>query len=159
MECVEVRARKGNMAKETLAHKAKRLAKRSVRFVAKDWALGFAFPRAYAKAVASCEVDPRKALFLDVKSTRMPDSFPLVMSYLEGAYGIECTFVGLGQNEFVGWVNYYKRCLALMDDLARAKYVFVCDACAQLRAAASRDEGCAAVACMRSFQEVRYEHG
>ena len=116
------------MAKETFAHKVKRLAKRPVRFVAKDWALGFAFPRAYEKAAARCAVDPKKALFLDVKFTRMPDSFPLVMSYLKGAYGIECTFVGLGQNEFVGWVNYYKSCLALMEELASARYVFVCDA-------------------------------
>ena len=128
------------MAKETLAHKAKRLAKRPVRFVAKDWALGFAFPRAYARAAAACAINPNKALFLDVKSTRMPDSFPLVMSYLKGAYNIECTFVGLGQNESIGWFAYYKRCLALMDELAHAKYVFVCDACDVLSCVPLRSE-------------------
>lgn len=128
------------MAKETFVHKVKRLAKRPVRFVAKDWALGFAFPRAYVKAVASCEVDPKKALFLDVKSMRMPDSFPLVMSYLAGAYDMDCKFIGLGQNEFVGWVEYYRRCLALMDELARARYVFVCDACDVLSCVPLRPE-------------------
>ena len=117
------------MKRKAFARKVKYLIKQPVRFAAKDWALGFAFPRTYAKMVAKYDVDPRRALFLDVKSRQMPDSFPLVMAYLKGAYDIESTFVGLGQNENAGWVEYYKRCLALMGELARAKYVFVCDAC------------------------------
>ena len=112
----------------SIAKRVKRRVKKPIRFMAKDWSFFHAFPHEYDKAVAQTEVDPKKVILLDVKSQSMPDAFSLLAPYLrEKGYNVQ--FVGLGQNEYIGWIEYYKRCLELMRNLASAKFVYVCDAC------------------------------
>ena len=117
------------MASEPLAKTIKRAVKRPIRFLAKDWALGIAFPREYRKAVAQVDVDPKKILFVDIKSSTMPDAFAYIFSYLQDNYDVDVRFIGLAQNEQVSWIEYYKHCLALCRDLASAHAVFLADAC------------------------------
>ena len=115
------------MLQETLSKQVKRAIKRPIRFAAKDWSLFVAFPHEYKKA---CEkpVDPKKVLFIDNKSLAIPDAFEIMMPYVEAKYGFDVRFIGLGMNEYVGWINYYKRCLSLMHEMATASYVFLADA-------------------------------
>ncbi len=115
------------MSRESVKKRAKRLLKKPAQFLAKDWSLGIAFPRTYEKA-ADAPIDPRKVLFIDGKSLEMPDAFCLLFPYLENHYDLDVRFVGLGMNEGVGWIGYYKRCLDLARDLATASYVFLADA-------------------------------
>lgn len=117
------------MAKKSLLKRAKQFAKRPIRNLAKDWALGFAFPREYARIARDKPIDSRKALFLDVKSAKMPDAFSVMYPYVRDELGFDARFIGLGQHDGVSWTRYYKNCLALMVELATAKYVFLCDAC------------------------------
>ncbi|MDO4851334.1 MAG: CDP-glycerol glycerophosphotransferase family protein [Actinomycetota bacterium] len=117
------------MANEPLTKTIKRAVKRPVRFLAKDWALGVAFPHEYRKAAAQTKVDPKKILFVDIKSSTMPDAFSYIFSYLQDNYDLDVRFVGLAQNENIGWGEYYKRCLALCRNLASACVVFLADAC------------------------------
>ena len=116
------------MPREPLPKALKRVAKRPVRFLAKDWALGVAFPRAYKQAAAQAPVDPRKIIFLDGKSSAMPDAFTQLFAYLQDNYDLDVRFIGLAQNEGIGWVDYYKRCLELCRDVATARVVFLADA-------------------------------
>lgn len=117
------------MADTTFAKTIKRVVKRPVRFLAKDWALGVAFPHEYRKATGQAEVDPQKVLFVDVKSSIMPDSFGYIFPYLQDNHDLDVRFVGLAQNERIGWAEYYKRCLALCRELATSGTVFLADAC------------------------------
>lgn len=116
------------MSREPLPKALKRAVKQPIRFLAKDWALGVAFPRAYKKAMAQHPVDPRKVIFLDGKSSSMPDAFTQMFAYLQDNYDLDVRFVGLAQNDGISWVGYYKRCLALCRDLATAHVVFLADA-------------------------------
>ena len=99
----------------------------NVKWLVKDYALGHELPKRYAKAVASHPVNPKKALFIDGKLETVPDSFLIIMPFLEKRYGMEVTFVGLGQ-QVVGYKTYNDRCLALMDEMAQSAYVFLEDA-------------------------------
>lgn len=116
---------------KSLSRKAKQALKRPIQNAAKDWALGFAFPRAYARAAAELPVDERKVLFVDVKAgpDDMPDAFELMLPHVRDRYGMDVRYVGLGQNTGISWVAYYRRCLRFMHELACAKYVFLADAC------------------------------
>lgn len=116
------------MTQRNRAKTLKRAVKRPIRFLAKDWALGIAFPQAYRKAVKDTPIDPCKILFVDTKSSTMPDAFALMYSYLESNYDLDLTFIGLAQNEGIGWMEYYKRCLMLCHELATARAVFLADA-------------------------------
>ena len=117
------------MASGGIAKRVKQAVKRPIRNLAKDWALGFAFPRAYAKAAKAHSVDQKKALFIDVKSTKMPDAFSVILPYVRDTLGFDARFIGLGQHSGISWPAYYKSCLALMRDMATAKCIFLCDAC------------------------------
>lgn len=97
------------------------------KWLVKDYALGVELPRRYAKAASSSEVDPKRALFIGGKQEAVPDSYAIIMPYLESRYGMDVRYVGLGQQE-VGYREYNRRCLTLMDELARAAYVFLDDA-------------------------------
>ena len=68
---------------------AKRMAKVPMRFAAKDWSLGIAFPAVYKAAVDECTVDPRKVIFLDQKSIDMPDAFKIIYQRLEDNYDLD----------------------------------------------------------------------
>ena len=114
---------------ESLAKRVKQAVKKPIRFLAKDWALGFAFPRAYAKVANSEPVDPSKVLFIDVKESQMPDAFSVIYPYVRDELGMDARFIGLGQHQGISWITYYKKCLALMEELATARAVFLCDAC------------------------------
>ena len=116
------------MAQRNRVKTLKSAVKRPVRFLAKDWALGVAFPQAYRKAAKGIPVDQRKILFVDTKSSIMPDAFSIMYSYLEDNYDLDLTFIGLAQNEGIGWIEYYKRCLTLWHELATARAVFLADA-------------------------------
>ena len=116
------------MTHEPLPKALKRAAKRPIRFLAKDWALGVAFPHEYKKAAVGTSIDQRKVLFVDTKSSTMPDAFALMFAFLQDNYDLDVRFIGLAQNEGIGWVEYYKRCLELCRDLATARVVFLADA-------------------------------
>lgn len=116
------------MPNEPISKQVKRVVKRPVRFAAKDWALGVAFPNEYRRAASKCAVDPRKILFIEGKSSTMPDAFALMYSYLEDKYDLDISFIGLAQNEGIGWTEYYKRCLELCRTIASARAVFLADA-------------------------------
>ena len=93
----------------------------------KDYALGYELPRRYAKACAATQVDPKKAIFINGKLESVPDAFAIIMPFLENRYGMDVRFIGLGQQQ-VGYKTYNDRCLALMDEMATAAYVFLEDA-------------------------------
>lgn len=113
----------------SLAKRIKQAIKKPIRFLAKDWALGFAFPRAYSKVARNKPVDPNKVLFIDVKESQMPDAFSVIYPYVRDELGMDARFIGLGQHQGISWITYYKKCLALMEELATARAVFLCDAC------------------------------
>lgn len=117
------------MGNEGLSKRIKQTIKRPIRNLAKDWALGFAFPRAYAKASKASPIDERKVLFIDVKSSTMPDAFSVMFPYVRDELGFDARFVGLGQHSGISWPAYYKRCLELVRDMATARCIFLCDAC------------------------------
>ena len=118
----------GFAPKSAMVKKAKRMAKVPMRFAAKDWSLGIAFPAAYKTAVDKCAVDPRKVVFLDQKSIDMPDAFKIIYQRLEDNYDLDVSYIGLGMNEGVGWVGYYNRCLDASRELATASVIFLADA-------------------------------
>ena len=125
MEHVEV----GIVSANSLSRRIKHSLRHSIGNIAKDWALGFAFPRAYSKAAKASPVDRRKILFVDVKSSTMPDAFSMMFPYVHDDLGFDARFVGLGQHDGVSWPAYYRCCLDLMRDMATAQCVFLCDAC------------------------------
>lgn len=112
-----------------IAKRMKQTTERLIRNLAKDWALGFALPRAYVKTAKASPVDQKKVLFVDLKSTTIPDAFSVIFPYVRDTLGFDARYLGLGQQSGVGWLTYYKRCFELMHDMATAKYVFLCDAC------------------------------
>ena len=97
-----------------------------LKWLVKDYALGYELPRRYARAAARTKVDPRKALFVNGKLEEAPDAFGIIMPYLELA-GMDVRFVGLGQ-QVVGYREYNRRCLRFVEALAGAAYVFLEDA-------------------------------
>lgn len=117
------------MVNEGLAKRVKRAIKKPIRNLAKDWALGFAFPRAYKKAAVASPVNQNKVLFVDVKESKMPDAFSVIFPYLQDELGMDAKFIGLGQHQGISWPAYYKKCLTFMKELATARAVFLCDAC------------------------------
>ncbi len=116
------------MGHDSLAKHVKCTLKRPVRFVAKDWSFGMAFPHEYRKASARCDVDRRKVLFVDTKSSTMPDAFWRMFAYLQDNYSLDVKFIGLAQSEHIGWIEYYRRCLDLCRNMADARTVFLADA-------------------------------
>ena len=125
---------------DSFAKRVKQAVKKPMRFLAKDWALGFAFPRAYAKAAKSKSVHPNKALFIDVKESQMPDAFSVIYPYVRDKLGMDAKFIGLGQHQGMSWFAYYKKCLVLMEELATAHAVFLCDACDVVSCVSLRSE-------------------
>ena len=128
------------MAGGGIAQRTKQTIERLVRNLAKDWSLGFAFPRAYAKAAKASPVDQKKVLLVDLKSSTMPDAFSVIFPYMQDALGFDVRFVGLEQQSGAGWLAYYKRCFELMHDMATAKYIFLCDACDMVSCVSKRPE-------------------
>ena len=105
----------------------------------KDAVLGVELPRRYARAAARCEVDPKKALFVNGKLEAMPDAFHIIMPYMQQRYGMDVQFVGLGQQE-CGNLEYHRRCQRFIDQLASAAYVFLEDASDVVSCVALRPE-------------------
>lgn len=99
----------------------------NLKWRVKDFALGYELPRRYAKACAACKIDPKRALFVNGKLEMVPDAFSIIMPYLENHYGMDVRFAGLGQ-QVVGYGEYNRRCLELMDEMAGAALVFLEDA-------------------------------
>lgn len=99
---------------------------RGAKRLVKDGALGWELPRRYQRAVARSAVNPRKALFVNGKLESVPDAFSLMMPHMR-ARGFDVEFIGLGQKTG-GYRLYNERCLALMDLLAEARFVFLEDA-------------------------------
>lgn len=128
------------MSVDNLRKTIKRAVKRPIQNLAKDWALGVAFPKEYSKSANAHAIDQRKVLFVDLKSSTMPDAFSVMFPYVRDVLNFDARFVGLGQHEGVSWLVYYRRCLELMRDMATAKYVFLCDACDVVSCVSLRDE-------------------
>lgn len=99
----------------------------NLKWRVKDFALGWELPRRYEKACKTRQVDPRKVIFINGKLESVPDAFAIIMPRLEACYGMDVRFIGLGAQQ-VGYKTYNDRCLALMDEMASAAYVFLEDA-------------------------------
>ena len=93
----------------------------------KSLALDFELPMRYRRAVRNTPVNPKRALFIEGKLSTVPDAFALIMPMLESRYGMDVQFVALNKMG-VDPIRYNSRCLELMDEMARAAYVFLEDA-------------------------------
>ena len=101
-------------------------ARNAARRVVKDYMLGFELPALYRRAAAQ-PVDERLVLFVNVKLGFAPEAFSVIMPYLEDNYDFDVRFVGLNQAGS-GFRSYHERCRRFVQQMARAKYVFLEDA-------------------------------
>lgn len=116
----------------SLLGSAKKVIKRAIKGVT----LGFLFPRAYCRYARKPVVRGR-VLFFETKESAMPDAFDLLWKRCESASGLEPCYYSLRQNH-VTYVQYLKRSMAALRQLAQAKVVFLADAsdlvsCVKLR--------------------------
>ena len=91
----------------------------------RDHTFDVQFPRIYNKA-ARQPVNPKKILFVEVKTKEMPDSFLQMWDYLSAQGGYELEYFSLEQLGTTYWA-YYQRCKQLMEKMATAHCVFLCD--------------------------------
>ena len=94
--------------------------------VAKDVTMFGLYPSAYRLA-ARKPVDPRKVLFIEGKLGPMPDAFQLIWDRLEADSRFDPQYISLGLNEFA-LPRYIDNCRAMVQELATARYAFLCDA-------------------------------
>lgn len=118
--------------------KAKHVFYRLVKRLIKDVSLGLCYPIAYRKA-AKHPVAPEKVIFLENKSSTLPDSYRVLHDCLTEGYSFEVRFVSLGQNR-VRLRRYYLNCWNAVKDIATAKYVFLNDASDLVSCLPLRDE-------------------
>ena len=92
----------------------------------KDIMLGRTFPRYYNERKGR-PINPRKVIFLEYRSEVISDSFLLLYDYLRDNTDYELVFHNL--NHMVAHHDeYVKRCLAFLEDLSDAPYLFLNDA-------------------------------
>ena len=86
------------------------------------------FPRTYAKAVSEKKtVNPKKAVFIEMRFTEITDSFRLVYERMK-AEGYEVHEHYL-QNTLPGKKAFIERCNKMLEDLADARFAFLNDSC------------------------------
>lgn len=98
-----------------------RIAKRAYRF----YSLRILYPAIYRK-YAKEKLDSGKVVFIEVRMSRISDSFELVYDELKQHYKYKLNIHYLRMG-FSGWREYEKLCKAMVADVATAKYVFLND--------------------------------
>lgn len=93
---------------------------------AKDILLSWYFPRVYQKA-AQQRVVPGKTIFLDNKESELPESFQVLYDRLSLVPQLSLSFMTL-QETRVRFMLYVRNCIAFIQALATAQYVFINDA-------------------------------
>ena len=90
--------------------------------------IGFLYPRIYKK-YAKAPVDERKAVFVEIRFTGISNSFQLLYDklYAETELSLRCHFLREGA---AGRIERLRRCVAMLKDVATAKYVFFNDSTA-----------------------------
>ena len=105
--------------------KPKDILKSKLTDVARDNALDVQLPRIYNKA-AQQPINPKKVLFVEIKAAEMPDSFQQMWDYLSKCGDLELEYFSLEQLS-TSPTGYFKRCKQLMEKMATARCIFLCD--------------------------------
>ena len=115
---------------------------------AKDLLLFRILPGEYRRA-AKQPIQPGKVVFLENKEPTVPESFEVLYRRLSRVPELDVEFMSLGETR-VRLRQYYRNCPVRLSErrLQRRK----------LPAAARGNEGGSAVAWVRRFQEMGYEH-
>lgn len=93
-----------------------------VRTTYKKASLKMLLPSVYKKH-AKKAANPKKAVFIEVRSAQLSDNFALINEALtKQGFTISLHCLRLG---FVGFTKYLKNCLAMVKDIADARYVFL----------------------------------
>lgn len=105
-------------------YKKKFIAK--LRRIRKHYRYKVYFPKIYS-SYCNEPVQENKVLFLEMRFTKLSNSFELIYKALEesGEYDLKCSYV---QFNFIRGREYTKRVNEMLKELATAKYVFVDDA-------------------------------
>lgn len=81
----------------------------------------------YYKKLSKKEVNPKKVVFIEVRFKEITDNFKLIYERLQNqGYEIHTCFL---RNIVPGRKAYIQRCVAMIREIADAKYVFLNDAC------------------------------
>lgn len=93
----------------------------------KSFVLNDVHPFVYRRACAA-PVVPSKVVFVEVRGSGLSDSFRLVHERLRegGRHDISVHFLG---ESSVPYPEYFRNCIAMLKDIATARYVFLDDAC------------------------------
>lgn len=129
------------MAKSKLSKKLKKYKKKfmsKLRRIRKHYRYKIYFPKIYS-SYCNEPVQENKVLFLEMRFTKLSNSFELVYKALEesGEYDLKCAYV---QFNFIRGREYTKRVNEMLKELATAKYVFVDDASLILSSIPLREE-------------------
>lgn len=97
-----------------------------LRRIRKHYRYKVYFPKIYS-SYCNEPVQENKVLFLEMRFTKLSNSFELIYKALEesGEYDLKCSYV---QFNFIRGREYTKRVNEMLKELATAKYVFVDDA-------------------------------
>ncbi len=117
-------------------HAIKTKAKRFAKKVLKDFALGWYFPRIYAKA-SEHAVDKEKVLFLSTKEFAMPEAFKVLYPLLKDTFKFDVEYISLEQNN-VSFFSYFENARNFLEKAAIARCIYLEDAsdvmsCVKLR--------------------------
>ena len=117
-------AKKSALSKKLKKYKKKFISK--LRQIRKHYRYKVYFPKIYS-SYCNEPVQENKVLFLEMRFTKLSNSFELVYKALEesGEYDLNCAYV---QFNFIRGREYTKRVNEMLKELATAKYVFVDDA-------------------------------
>ena len=94
----------------------------------KTWTLHHLYPQRYRKLIAEKPVNDHKIVFLEVRMNTLTDSFLPVYRALEKEqkWELKTCFI---QEGMTGREKVRRNCLAALEDLADAKFIFVNDSC------------------------------
>ena len=97
-----------------------------LRRIRKHYRYKVYFPKVYSSYCTE-PVQENKVLFLEMRSTKLSNSFELIYKALEesGEYDLKCSYV---QFNFIRGREFTQRVNEMLKELATAKYVFVDDA-------------------------------
>ena len=117
-------AKKSALSKKLKKYKKKFISK--LRQLRKHYRYKVYFPKIYS-SYCNEPVQENKVLFLEMRFTKLSNSFELIYKALEesGEYDLNCAYV---QFNFIRGREYTKRVNEMLKELATAKYVFVDDA-------------------------------
>ena len=93
----------------------------------KSLVLSDVYPLVYRRACAA-PVVPSKVVFVEVRGSSLSDNFRLVHERLRegGRHDISVHFLG---ESSASYPEYFRNCIAMLKDIATARYVFLDDAC------------------------------